>query len=786
MAAQFGLAGVPEGASLADIYEFTQGKTDSRNKDIVAYFQGRFVGCQPGWQTKIADIGWHRIWSLNVDDVMEASFQAKGVDRFGRSGRPLSWTEPFRDVDIGASEVQIVHLHGFARDVEVQEDLVFSVSDYLRAATESAHAWHRVFGDIFVERPFVVLGATLAHEYDLAAACRRGNQAAGLLGMPSMLVMPEVDGLNKERFSGFGLEVVETTAEQFVTELIKAVEIELIQIAGTLPQPAGGIPPREARVFLNQFDELNLDAPLRSPMNHDLYRGDDPDWSDALQGKILALSGVEELITGIDRSSAQDGLGPKQAVYFLHAPAGYGKSCALFAVARALSSRGKRTFLYRSESRPSADAILWWIARDKNTVLLFDGVADYARDVAALCESAYLAGVPLLVIATERDSRQAPLLSSLDNRFLPQEAEYRGRALTDEDIEQVITKLSVWRRLGRLTRARHPERVAYFQQTGRRDLFASMAGLEDARGFVDRVDREYSDIGHQSNLQRVYSVACMTYALGYSCPPGVMEVATGVAARDVQKAVQPGGALAGIVRTDKVGFRPRHRLIASRVVERAMPPKERFELSVALASALSLRVTALSITLGTRPYQIARELMDEQVVLGWAGREYAQDWYRRLAGDWGWNSRFWEQRALLEVHVDSANFPQGRSYAEEAVRVHRDPFSLNTLGTILLRMAYQYHSPESSAGQIVLWEGIEALKESRRDGRGENEHPYMSFFSHVLNCANQQPNIKNAMLVREWSDWAAQARQSELANNARFVQQVRARDQDWDRLPTVI
>jgi len=49
----------------------------------------------------------------------------------------------------------VVHLHGYATLDEASPDLIFSILEYVQA-TSTRYAWHRVLGDMFLQRPFIV------------------------------------------------------------------------------------------------------------------------------------------------------------------------------------------------------------------------------------------------------------------------------------------------------------------------------------------------------------------------------------------------------------------------------------------------------------------------------------------------------------------------------------------------------------------------------------------------------------------------------------------------------
>ena len=90
---------------------------------------------------------------------------------------------------------------------------------------------------------------------------------------------------------------------------------------------------------------------------------------------------------------------------------------------------------------------------------------------------------------------------------------------------------------------------------------------------------------------------------------------------------------------------------------------------------------------------------------------------------WDWNSRYWEQFALLKldrsVRSKGADriglLSQSISHARHAIRIEKHPFTLTTLGRILLEHVKQV--PEGS--ERSFGEAFECLKSSNTMGRNK-------------------------------------------------------------------
>ncbi len=198
------------------------------------------------------------------------------------------------------------------------------------------------------------------------------------------------------------------------------------------------------------------------------------------------------------------------------------------------------------------------------------------------------------------------------------------------------------------------------------------------------------------------------------------------------------------------------------MIENALTSEERYEVAKSLATHLAPHVSITAIQQKSIYYRIIKELMDERIILDWLGYPLAQQFYSDLLPYYDWDARYWEQRALAEArmgHLDKA-----MSFAETAVERNRDPFTLNTLGTILLRIAASAEYREVAGTPSLYWKGVNNLHESAEKGRGLFPHPYTTFFSHTLRYATAQfvgQEIPRE-IIKEWDLWYDRAQRSAL------------------------
>ena len=680
---------LPSGPNLRDklIYDFsipTEGQTIALPRAYAAakrndperlerFIRDQFTHCKPDWQHTFADFNWHRIWTLNIDDIVRNVYESRKipVDRF-------NWTSAFRDAS--KSQRQIIHLHGFAKDSSDDDpedsDLVFSTQEYA-ATLRDTRAWHTVFTDEFSERPFIVLGASLVDEFDLQQALV-SSAATTTRGFPSIIVLKEVSALERDEFSSLGLIVVESDARTFMSDLHTEVEKCRKTLGGLYGQH---FDPQVAR-FLQQFIDLRQYQPTLSNTHRNFYAGYEPHWRNILDEDDASMQTTEislSLIQGV--AEKQEG---QQAVHVLTGNPGTGKSTGLLRIASRFIANGLPTFLFRGEEDLDIAATSQWLRRMQETVLIFDGCADFADSIGELAEVCASSKTRLLVVGAERSSRHSILEHKIDRRFLHLNSAYEFHLLSDTDIESLVDKLESRRRLGRITRENRFQQSNYFRSFASRRLFEGMANLEGGRGFQERIQDNYRLVVNDS-IKRLYAASSIAYELGYPLPLGISSKIAGLPARELEALLLSDDQ--DMMLLDIRGVRPPHRITAALVVESALSIDERYSAIKGLMLALAPHIDVSAIVNLTRPYRLLRRLMDQESVMRLIGQNFGRDLYEVMQGPYDWNGRYWDQRALFESEL--GNHAQARSYAEHSLKIHHHPFALNTLGTVLGRMAVQ-------------------------------------------------------------------------------------------------
>lgn len=701
--------------SLMDAYEAAEHKRDSSGATRTVYLKARFTGCNPPiWQRRLPTYSWHRVWTLNIDDTVQQMYQR------AREPRQELYSVNWNDVhwDSEPEDLQIVHLHGIATEPDA---LIFSIVEYLQATT-AQHAWHRIFGDHFQEQPFIVIGASLRGEFDLAGMIRRGSSSHEIRGLPSYFVAPGITEFQKDFVERNGLIAVDLTADQFFDAIESAVRDAEARIVALTGSGEADIP-WQAQAFLEQFAMLRFD--VRPPQRpRDFYLGYDPTWYDIVVGKAAKFPIVDKVVHDLTRFKGPEAA--VQSIQIISGPWGTGKSAALLLTAREMLHNGLECCVFRADQKPNVEAIAWWMQRRPNTVLFFDGIADFGVEIDELMQIAQEARISVSIIGVERQKRARRLESDISPEFV--RGWYEMRFLSDSDINAVLNTLRTQTRLGRITRWSEQAQYFYFARDCHRQLFTAMSELEGGPGFIDRLEAAFLDADLSPQLRDALYLCSFSYQFGYPLPLGVLTHAVGASSAAILQAVRE-GELGEWMDVTELGFQVRHRHLAKSIVEDQLDEKERYRLTMQLALSLAPRVTRDAIRNRTLAYRIARHVLDADVVSRWV-KDKAPSWYAELFNQYGWNARYWEQRALAHLHLNDES--AARSYAERAVDILGDPFTRTTLGHVILRQLGAALQSGKPFDLKEFNEAVDLLFEARSGSRHRDDYPYTVFFEGSL------------------------------------------------------
>lgn len=716
-------------------------ESNSASKATLNHFLSkRFIGCRPTWQSVLHDLPWKRIWTLNIDDVLDKSKSRGSLPKL----ESHLWCEPYKPRPLEKGDLQSVYLHGKASKLLQRPDhLIFSLKEYV-SRNENTPGWHAEFRSEWVRKPFIICGAKLQEEVDLITVLEFGNRSRERGGCPSVVVLSSMAPGQISRFERQGLIPVVAKGKEFFEALLKDL------IAWRMQHPAVSNEFAAAREEVRaKFKQLTLDViPPRKVL--DFYASAETQWVHILQDldapSVAAVKSAQLLSEISARAIVR--------VALIYGGSVSGKSAAALRVGRELIDKGYEAWSFRGEERFN-DSDLVEYAHSSKVAFIFDDCADFSSSLKTSIDLAIKNGCDLRLVVTCDSHRVRAVRADL---AAAECQEFSLSPLDKRDFNRIFTKRSSKGRLGTRSSLSPNEAWKDFKRVYDCKLLEWLESLENAHSYraaIVQLLAKPDSVPHGA-IHLIVSAAAV-HRFGYSLP---FDFANGfLGKKDIESVFDHDSILSEIGYLDDKGLRLRSSAF-SQFVWSQVEREERFSISLKIARALAPLVVPQSIARRTQPYLMIRALMDHETIQKDFGAD-ADSWYASLEDACGWNARYWEQRALLA----SNNSREGLaySYAKKAVSIlEYDPFPHTTLGKVCVKIGI---NRKDAVGVQRFWEGVDELKASRelstKSGL-EWEHPYVTFFTYALR-AIESPHFSKEVekLSIQWKAWMKAAHNSE-------------------------
>ncbi len=679
-----------------------------------------YSGCTPGPSLALLPTFlWRRMFTFNIDDVLEALYRGNGAAK-QRLGS-LNFNSAF-DPTPEHECVNLVHLHGTAR--EPSTGYVFSHTEYARYMREQNH-WMHMLSGILATEPFIIAGTSL-NEIDLEFYLSQRTAHTPMKDRgPSFLVEPNPNRITRHHCERHGLVLFEGTLEGFLRVLDKGLPSRPTVSDLVLPDRsnlrlASVAPPTLLR-FFSDFEFVEGKEEARSALPGPFLGGREPEWSDINQHLDVERRANTRIYEETRRLlNARGRSGP--ALVMVLDEAGVGKSTTAMRVAHSLAQAGVYVFSIKTNMRIDTRAAIGYLKElDRPFVLLADRLGDHAEQILEIISHSEVSE-RVVVLGAERNYRSELIdivfggvptinvvLDKLDQTELRELLEsYRGFGLVAS--KQAITD---------------PARFAQVL-SGDSVTVAVCRILEDFRALDSIVKELWGET--PADARPVYVAA----ALAHHCHSAgirfsVLQSASGPLYA-VRELLDKGHPLRLAVSPLESDFAiPLNSAVADRLLHSVQRTERGLLLDVfiAIAKSLAPMVNRMAIKLRSPEARLAQRLFDVDKIVRPFLDHMSESFYVAVQSAWEWNSRYWEQRALLAAETDLAI---AISHARHAVAIEKHPFTQTTLAKIILKqMEAEQRGKERLFGEAfdLLSDAIESEALHSRT----TIHPFTTLFS---------------------------------------------------------
>lgn len=688
----------------------------ANKQGLKKWLRDRFVGCNPTWQGSLYRMHWERIWTFNIDDVLENAFELDRSNNLVADIKSLDWKERLVPIESTPGSLQVVYLHGRAQDLNTAKDgLVFSIAEY-GAATRAFAQWHAAFQTNYIDKPFIVCGASLAEEVDLAEAIRTKNLSSAN-GYPSLMVSFDLDDGQKERMRRFNLIPIVCPLNDFFEVLGR----ELEEYKKTADAVAERLKPGTYERFLAQFRRLDIvDASISSIEGTDFYGGDQPTWHDILAKKDSVFSCTEKAKQYLERSIF------RYAV-LIHGDNVTGKTTSLLRIARTALQLGYKPFWFRHEEGLSADVALDYLSEDDRAVLFIDDAANYMTAIGRLLQQAKKNDKNVRIFLSVRSARLKGFRIDIADEF---RSEYKIGPMAQADIVNFVRTRRRVSRLGKYISESDATLINTLKNRCKSELLDSLSYIEFSEPIRERVRRlVFSGIAAAEDRNFLAKIICV-HQFGFSLPIRVAMAVSGMQFGRFASLIDSQQRAEGILVRDERGLRLRHRILSEYAWTDIFNESERYDAMSSIVSSLAPLINPDVIKMKGLEHLILREVLDQENVSRSIG-SLALKFYEAHERDLGWSSRYWDQRALLESRYEG-HFPKAYSYSQKAISLEHHPFAFTSLGAICMRHCLRLIGSNRLEALKYFHEGEVALTtayELNASSDKPHEHPFVTFFA---------------------------------------------------------
>jgi len=616
------------------------------------------------------------LFTFNIDDVLEGVYG--GTEDRKQSLKSINFDENFQ-IAKNKSELLSIHLHGWVGKPDAK--YVFSFSEYVRIM-KGLNPWMHILSEILPTDPFIIAGTSL-NEVDLEYYLRnRTDETPRRSRGPSLLIDPNPDKVTQSDCKKYGLLLIPKTFEEFLEWLHSEFPSPPNILELVVPNTANmfSVPPKSTELieFFSDFELVQpLELPLPTVPTKFMY-GREPEWRDLDQHQDIERPDNAKLVSDIEGPLASNPQDDDQ-IFIILDEAGTGKTTAMKRVGHDVASKGNIVLNICATSRIDtkiAKECLKLIS--SNVLLLVDGIADHVEQIVELLEEPEVSS-KIVVLGAERSYRREYLdvifgeMPFNANRMVP---------LSVGECAQLIERYRKFGLVGISDAIRRPQEFAR-KLLGDPVAVAVCRIMNDFKP-LDRIIDSLWNASKSDDRQLYLCVALSEHCHKVGVPYSLLQSIAG--AKDPINHLFSQAIPLTLTESpvDEKYVVAANSIIAERILLRAVIKEQQplFSAFESTAKALAPHVNRYAIMRRTPEARLSGRLFDyDQIVKPLLGNS-ANGFYVAIQSDWEWNSRYWEQRALLTAETDIQTAIQ---YARHAVAIEFHPFPLTTLAKLLLR-----------------------------------------------------------------------------------------------------
>lgn len=613
----------------------------------------------PDWYARLFNLAWFRSYTLNVDDLVEATLRRHQLNRrLVTVSATTEYLSQASDAPVQGNILEVVHLNGRLSDGPAK--ITFSITQYAERLARQ-EPWYVRLASELLTHSFIFVGTQLDESplwQHIELRRSRGRQTRELRPR-SYLVTPNLNPAREAILADFNIAWLQMTASQLFERILIHMEAPSIQGRHALAQIGNPLRRRE-------LDDAAIVSQDNPHMKTEYLLGAEPIWADIQTGRAISRR-CDEVLWGQITDSRKKAV---PGAIIVTGTAGSGKSTALMKMCLRLVAQGIRVGWADRELSLSPREIRLSMREQKPpAVVVIDDADLYGSEVSPLTrEIASREPYPLLLLGI-RSGRIDRVIKHAQLQEVPV-SEFSMPPLEDEDIDALLDILESENRLGLLRGRTRNEQRHTFRDLSGRQLLVAMIKATSGKDLQEKAVDELEGLD-AANAQ-IYGLVSLASANRIGLFREEIVFGTGDTSNANLNAVDL------LIRRNllRVGHDgavyARHRLIAELVRDEIQRLGNARELIWGLAQIGASKVNP-TMPRSARPWRILRAVTSHEFLLRSVGLEVGRNLYAGLEEILNWDYHYWLQRGSLEV--ESGSLTLARNFLDQAKALSPDdPF----------------------------------------------------------------------------------------------------------------
>jgi len=638
-------------------------KKDFLNRNLLS-------GEIPDYYNRITIPYWYKIYTINIDDVLQKTYNRKGK----KINELIFPYDEFKERDQSLEKSHIVNLHGkLPCD---PEDIVFSTKQYTRAGLKTQPLYSQFVYD-YATHPTIFIGTNLDEPlFERYIESREGREGFGELRPRSFIITPKISPIKADILKNdYNVHHVKGTTEDFLdwlnsiskklpkkNDILKRTFPNLLNILEFAN--ISEVSKKAVNDFAESFKRVPNEYNIKNNRSAFLL-GTNPGWNDIHSELDIPRTISKEIYNKLNDYCIEDHSNSKQKIISIIGTAGSGKSTITKRIGLNLSQNGVTVFISDSDFIPRINNIVdVLMAIKERVVLMFDNAIGMLPLIPKLVTSFAEIENPPIILLSLRNNHKHKLNFYID----PESSEhtmYKMPNLDDNEINSLILKLDQNNLLSRLKGMTDGQRFREFKIRAKKQILVAMKEATQGKLFNLIIQDEFNEIKPYEAKILCLCVALNT-ELGFK--NSKQDFVGFSEANHIKTLNYLSDVLDGTISWvgETGNFMIRHRIIAEHMIKYCSSLEM---LKTAYIRVLSVLAPELVRSTGySKKFNLYKSLINHQILFYRFKEniEMAREVYDSLTTFFESDAHFWLQYGSLELEGKGGNLILAQNYIYQA------------------------------------------------------------------------------------------------------------------------